>query len=79
MTCPGGNPQPVAEPLYAAGTRVKYWGQAGGGKYYGKEMTVLWPNVCGCKHQTYAVQVTEPDVRVLEQVLETSITPVETS
>jgi hypothetical protein len=44
------------EPLVPAGTRVKYWGNAVGNKYYGTEMTVLWANECGCAHQTYALQ-----------------------
>lgn len=41
--------------LIPAGTRVKYWGQAVGGKYYGTEFTVQWANECGCKHQTYSI------------------------
>lgn len=44
------------EALVPPGTRVVYWGTAASGKYYGQEMTVLWANECGCKHQTYALQ-----------------------
>lgn len=38
-----------------AGTRVKYWGNASQGAYYGTEFVVQWANECGCKHQTYSI------------------------
>lgn len=66
----------MSEPArFRAGQRVKYWGQAGGGKYYGTEFIIQWVNVCGCAHQTYAIANT--DGYQLSQALEAGLTLVE--
>jgi hypothetical protein len=63
------------EELIQPGTRVIYWGNAAGGKYYGTEFTVDWANECGCKHQTYSI--TNSEGKNLSQALATSIRVVE--
>lgn len=57
----------MSDSVIPAGTLVKYWGQAAGGKYYGTLFTVQWANVCGCKHQTYSI--INADGNVLSQAL----------
>ncbi len=59
---------------FKVGDAVKYWGNLS--KYYGEQAVVLWVNECGCKHQTYAIEL-EPDNKRLEKVLEESIKPIE--
>jgi len=61
--------------LLPAGTRVKYWGNAAGGKYYGTEFTVEYANVCGCRHQTYSI--INDEGKQLSQALGDSLTVVE--
>lgn len=60
---------------FIAGQRVKYWGNAVGGKYYGTEFTVQWANECGCKHQTYSI--INAIGKQLSQALEDSLTAIE--
>lgn len=57
------------------GTRVKYWGNAAKGRYYGQEFTVQWANVCNCKHQTYSI--VNDQGNEVSQALHTSLTVVE--
>lgn len=65
----------MADPVIPAGTRVLYWGQAAGGKYYGTEFVVQWANECGCKHQTYSIVNAEG--KVLSQALGDSLRVIE--
>jgi len=67
-------------PRYSAGEQVRYWGYARSGKLYGASVSIVYANVCGCKHQTYAVDYSDPDTgqtKRLEQVMEDNLKPME--
>jgi len=67
-------------PRYSAGDQLRYWGYARSGKLYGACVYVAYANVCNCKHQTYAIDYTDPESgekKRLEKVLEDNLKPME--
>lgn len=65
----------MVEGVLTPGTKVKYWGNAAGGKYYGTVFTVDWANDCGCKHQTYSI--TNAEGKNFSQALGDNLTVVD--